>query len=275
MLILFVVNFEHPRSPVNVLLCLLFLFVTTAAPAPAHETEATRADIALEEKLGVVIPADIMLRDEDGKPVNLRALIDRPTIIAPVYLHCSHECPLLLTSLATALGKIEIITPGRDYRVITLSFDEREGPDVAREKKPNYIAAVKAPFPADAWSFLTGDSQNIRKFTDAVGFRFQRDGEDFSHPIALIVLAPGGKVVRYLEGMTFLPFEITMAVTEAAAGKIGSPAGRVLSYCFSYDPLKKSYVFNILKVVGTVVIVTVVSFFIFLMATTKKKRGAS
>jgi protein SCO1/2 len=275
MLILLAVNFQHPRSPVNVLLCLVFLFVATAAPAPAHETEATRADIALEEKLGVVIPPDIMLRDEDGKPVNLRALIDRPTIIAPVYLHCSHECPLLLTNLATALGKIDLVTPGKGYRVITLSFDEREGPALAREKKPNYIAAVKAPFPADAWSFLTGDSGNIHKFTDAVGFRFQRDGEDFSRPIALIVLAPGGKVVRYLEGMTFLPFEITMAVTEAAAGKIGSPAGRVLSYCFSYDPLKKSYVFNILKVVGTVVIVTVVSFFIFLMVTTKKKRGAA
>jgi protein SCO1/2 len=275
MLILLAVNFQHPRSPVNVLLCLVFLFVATAAPAPAHETEAARANIALEEKLGVVIPPDIMLRDEDGKPVNLRALIDRPTIIAPVYLHCSHECPLLLTNLATALGKIDLVTPGKGYRVITLSFDEREGPALAREKKPNYIAAVKAPFPADAWSFLTGDSGTIHKFTDAVGFRFQRDGEDFSHPVALIVLAPGGKVVRYLEGMTFLPFEITMAVTEAAAGKIGSPAGRVLSYCFSYDPLKKSYVFNILKVVGTVVIVTVVSFFIFLMVTTKKKRGAA
>jgi protein SCO1/2 len=275
MLILRAVNFEHPRSPVNALFCLLFLFVTIAAPAPAHETAATRADVALEEKLGGVIPPDIMLRDEEGRPVNLKALVDRPTIIAPVYLHCSHECPLLLTGLASALGKIELVTPGKDYRVITVSFDEREGPALAREKKPNYIAAVKAPFPADAWSFLTGDKDNIRAFTDAVGFKVQRDGEDFSHPVGLIVLAPGGTIVRYLEGVTFLPFEITMAVTEAAAGKIGTPAGRVLSYCFSYDPLKKSYVFNVLKVVGTVVIVTVLSFFIYLMATTKKKRGAS
>jgi protein SCO1/2 len=274
MLILFVVNLVYPRSPVNALFCLLILFFATAVPAPAHETAATKADIALEEKLGVVIPSDIMLRDEDGKPVNLRALIDRPTIIAPVYLHCSHECPLLLTGLASALGKIELVTPGKDYRVITVSFDEREGPALAREKKPNYIAAVKAPFPADAWSFLTGDQNNIRMFTDAIGFKVQRDGEDFSHPVGLIVLAPGGKIVRYFEGVTFLPFEITMAVTEAAAGKIGSPTGRVLSYCFSYDPLKKTYVFNILKVVGTVMVLTVVSFFIFLMVTTKKKRGA-
>lgn len=258
----------------NALPCLLILLLAAAAPATAHESASTRADVALDEKLGAVIPPDIMLRDEDGKPVNLKALIDRPTIIAPVYLHCSHECPLLLTGLASALGKIELVTPNRDYRVITVSFDEREGPALAREKKPNYIAAVKAPFPADAWSFLTGDKENIHAFTEAVGFKVQRDGEDFSHPVALIVLAPGGKIVRYLEGVTFLPFEITMAVTEAAEGRIGSPTGRVLSYCFSYDPLKKSYVFNILKVVGTVIIATLVSLFIFLMVTTKKKRGA-
>ncbi|MHB8846378.1 MAG: SCO family protein [Nitrospirota bacterium] len=257
----------------NALFCLLILFLATAAPATAHETDPARADVALDEKLGAVIPPDIMLRDENGKPVNLKTLIDRPTIIAPVYLHCSHECPLLLTSLASALGKIELVKPNKDYRVVTVSFDEREGPALAREKKPNYIAAVKAPFPADAWSFLTGDKDNIRTFTESVGFKVQRDGEDFSHPVGLVVLAPGGKIVRYLEGVSFLPFEITMAVTEAAEGKIGSPTGRVLSYCFSYDPLKKSYVFNILKVVGTAMVLTVVSFFIFLMVTSKKKRG--
>lgn len=263
------------RSPVNKLIPLLVLVLAAAFPAAAHETTADKAVIALDEKLGAVIPADISLRDENGKPVNLKAFIDKPTIIAPVYLHCSHECPLLLTGLASTLGKLELVQPGRDYRVITLSFDEREGPAIAREKKPNYITAVRKTFPESEWKFLTGDNVNIRKFTDAVGFTFQRDGEDFSHPIALIVLAPGGKVVRYLEGVTFLPFQVTMAITEAAQGKIGTPTGRVLSYCFSYDPLKKSYAFNILKVVGTVMIVTLVSFFIFLIVTGKKKQDTA
>jgi protein SCO1/2 len=257
---------------VHRLLPILFLLAASAAPAPAHET-TTSANIALDEKLGAVIPANITLKDENGRPVNLRDLVDRPTIIAPVYLHCSHVCPLLLTNLAEALGKLDLVRPGMDFRIVALSFDEQEGPEVAREKKPNFIAAVGRPFSADAWSFLTGDNKNITKFTDAVGFKFQRDGEDFSHPVVAIILAPGGKVTRYLYGTTFLPFELTMAVTEAAQGKIGSPAARVLNYCFSYDPLKKSYVFNILKVVGTVMILTVVSFFIYLVATTKKRNA--
>jgi protein SCO1/2 len=254
---------------------LLVVFLAIALPTAAHETTAQKADIALVEKLGTVIPGDISLRDENGRSVNLKTFIDKPTIIAPVYLHCSHECPLLLTSLAGTLGKLELVQPGKDYRVITLSFDESEGPEIAREKKPNYITAIRKPFPENEWKFLTGDNVNIRKFTDAVGFTFQRDGEDFSHPITLIVLAPGGKVVRYLEGMTFLPFQVTMAVTEAAQGKVGSPAGRVLTYCFSYDPLKKSYAFNILKVVGTVMIVTLVAFFIFLIVTNPRKKKQS
>jgi len=239
-------------------------------PAQGHEATVSSADVALEERLGAEIPQGILLRDETGKTVDLKDLADKPTIIAPVYYRCTHTCPLMLTGLAEALGKLQIVEPGRDYRVIAISFDDRDTPEIAREKKPNYLTAINRPFPAEAWSFLTGDSANIRKFTDAIGFRVQRTGEDFTHPIALVVLAPGGKIVRYLHGITFLPFNITMAVTEAAQGKIGSTAGRVLTYCFSYDPLKNSYAFNILKVVGTVVVLSLLLFFIYLMRAGRK-----
>ncbi len=265
-------NVRSPEVSVNVIAALPLLVLLLASSAFGHETTATSADISLDEKLGSVIPAGIALKDENGRPVDLKSLADRPLIIAPVYLHCSHVCPMLLTNLAETLGKMDLMLPGRDFRVVALSFDEQEGPEVAKEKKPNFLAAVGKPFPADAWPFLTGDGANIRKFTDTVGFKFQRDGEDFSHPVVLIVLAPGGKVVRYLYGTTFLPFELTMAVTEAAQGRIGSPAARMLNYCFSYDPLKKSYVFNILKVVGTVMILSVGAFFVYLAVTGRKTR---
>ena len=95
---------------------LLVLFLASLSPVPAHEAVPGKADIALEEKLGSVIPADISLHDENGKPVNLKSFIDKPTIIAPVYLHCSHECPMLLTGLASALGKLELVL--EPYQVI-------------------------------------------------------------------------------------------------------------------------------------------------------------
>ncbi len=246
-----------------------------AGTAFGHGSTATTADIALDYKLGQNLPADAVFLDENGKRVNLKTMIDKPTIIAPVYLSCMHVCPLLLNGLAEALGKIEMVKPGNDFKVVTLSFDDRDTPAIALDKKRNYLKAVGKPFPAQDWTFLTGDSESIKKFTDSIGFKFQQDNEhDFSHPLTLVVIAPGGKIVRYLEGTSFLPFDITMAVNEAAGGRISSTGRRVLMYCFSYDPLKKSYVFNILKVVGTVVVLFVGSFFAYLMITTKKKRGS-
>lgn len=250
---------------------IMSLFFTSTVMG--HGTVATSADISLDEKLGQVIPADTSFRDESGKRVLLRSLIDKPAIIAPVYLKCMHECPLLLTGLARALGKMDLVQPEKDFRVIALSFDDTDTPALAREKKKDYLKAVGRPFPAEAWTFLTGDAENIRKFTDSIGFTFQRDGENFSHPLTVIVLAPGGTVSRYLYGMTFLPFNVTMAVTEAAEGKTGSAAGRVLNYCFSYDPLEQSYVFNVLKVVGTVMVLTVAGVLVYLIVTTRKHRG--
>jgi protein SCO1/2 len=254
----------------------LFASFQAAHTAFGHGTGAAKADIALDEKLGQYLPADAEFTDENGKRTTLGRLIDKPTIIAPVYLGCTHECPVLLSGLARVLGKMELSRPGKDYQVVALSFDENDTPAIARDKKVNYIKAVGKPFPDDAWKFLTGDNANIRIFTDSIGFKFQREGEhDFSHPVTLVVVSRDGKIVRYLEGSAFLPFEVTMALTEAAEGRVGSPARSALMYCFSYDPLKKSYVFNVLKVTGTVMVLFVASFFAYLMISTKKKRGSA
>jgi protein SCO1/2 len=251
-----------------------FALLLITLPSFGHETTATKADIALEEKLGQYIPDDAVFADENGKRASLKEAIDKPVIIAPVYLGCTHECPLLLTGLAQVLGKIDMMEPGKDFRVITLSFDDTDNPKIALEKKKNYIKAVGKPFPEESWRFLTSDAANIKKFTDSIGFKFQRDGaHDFSHPVTLVVVSPQGRIVRYLEGISFLPFEVTMALTEAAQGRVGSPTRKVLMYCFSYDPLKKSYVFNILKVTATVMVLFVAGFFTYLMLSSKKKRA--
>jgi len=255
----------------NKTVLLLLTLLLVPIPSFCHETTDTKADIALVEKLGQYIPADAIFIDENNKRVSLKESLTKPAIIAPVYLSCTHECPLLLTGLAQTLGRLDMITPGKDFTVITLSFDDKDTPQIAQDKKRNYIKAAGKHFSEDAWTFLTGDAANIRKFTDSIGFKFQKDGEsDFSHPVTIVVVSPQGKIVRYLNGVSFLTFDITMAVNETAKGTVSSTGRRVLTYCFSYDPLKKSYVFNILKVVGTVVIVFVALFLAYLFLTTKK-----
>jgi len=274
---LFCMNLRKLQEPHVKRAYLLLLSLTLMSGiAFGHGTTATKADIGIDEKLGQYISTDAIFIDEHGKKINLKDSINKPTIIAPVYLGCTHECPLLLSGLAQAIGKLELVKPGKDFQVITLSFDDKDTPQIAADKKVNYVKLIGKSFPQEAWKFLIGSETNIRKFTDSIGFKFQRDSEhDFSHPIILVVISPTGKIVRYLEGISFLPFEVTMALNEAAGDRVGSPARKALLYCFSYDPLKKSYVFNILKVTGTVMVLFVGSFLAYLLISTKKKRGRS
>jgi len=253
----------------------LAMALTIAGSVSGHESIATKADIGLEEKLGQYIPSNVTFTDEQGQKINIKSFVDKPTIIAPVYLSCTHECPLLLSGLAQVLGQLTLTKPGKDYQVVTLSFNDMDTPHIAAEKKINYIKLIGKSFPENSWKFLTGDRANIKIFTDSIGFKFQRDSKyEFSHPVTLIILAPSGRIVRYIEGTTFLPFELTMALTEAAEGRVGSPARKALLYCFSYDPLKKTYVFNILQITGIVMILFVGAFLAYLLISTKKKSGA-
>lgn len=253
-----------------------FLLVFALTPLPisgfsSAEGARMQENIGIEEKLGQRIPLDASFRNEEGKEVLLKDMMGKPIIVSLVYLKCSHTCPLLLGALAEVLGRLDL-KPLKDYSVLTISFDEEDTPDIARDKKRNYLQAINHPFPETAWRFFTGDRENIKKFTDAVGFNFRREESGFAHPVALIVLSPDGRIVRYLYGRTFLPFDLTMAITEADKGKIGLSRG-VLLYCFSYDQPGKRYVFNILKVFGTVMIVSLVSFFLYLTVTGRRSQG--
>ena len=228
-------------------------------------------EIGIVEKLGQVVPLDLAFKDEEGHKTRLDVLITKPTIIALVFLKCRDVCPFLLGSLAGALSNLQL-TPGRDYDVLTISFDNTDTPAIASEVKKNYIAAVGKPYPARAWRFLTGDKNNIKAFTDSVGFMFRREDEGFSHPLVLVVLSPKGKIVRYLYGTSFLPFDLAMSITEASEEREGLSINRVLMYCFSYDPQEKKYVFNLLRVVGTATLLFVIVLFVYLAIWSKRAK---
>jgi len=244
-----------------------FLYRTGMAHVDSLKDQST---LGIDQKLGQYAPLDLTFADEYGRAVSLRQLIYRPTILAPVYLHCPNVCSLLLQNLAEALNKLPA-QPGRDYTVLSVSFDESEKPDLALQKKRIYLKMIQRPFPEDAWRFLTGDRKNIHKLTEAVGFHFKRVGEDFEHPVTLIMLAPDGKIIRYLYGADPLPFDLEMAVLEASQGKIGPAISKVVRFCFSFDPKANKLVFSTLKVTGTVTLIFALSFVVFLLFKGKRE----
>ena len=238
---------------------------------PGPQQKQDEAAIGVDERLGSKIPLDLAFRDETGKRVRLADLVTGPTIILPVYYSCTNVCNYLQGGLARVLGSIKR-KPVTEYRVISVSFDETETPQQAARSKRMYLASMNVPFPEDGWRFLTGDSTAIHSLTDAAGYHFERQGHDFIHPVVSLVITKDGTIVRYLYGTTFLAKDVSLALLEAQSGTVGTSVRKMMEYCFSYDPAGKTYVFNLLRVSATVVILIAGGFLAFLILTGKKRK---
>jgi len=257
------------RSMITILATFaVILFLQTGVEAHVDHSKETPG-VGIEEKLGQIIPLDIVFNDESGKRISLRQVIHKPTILAPVYYSCPDVCSFLLYNLARALNQLSS-EPGKEYQVFAVSFDETEKPPLALEKKRLYLKMIEKPFPEEAWRFLTGEEENIRKLTEAIGFRFKREGKTFQHPILMVILSPNGKITRYMYGTDILPFDLKMALLEASEGRIGPTVSKVLRFCFSYDAKGRKYVFNTLKVTGIVTLAFALSFILFLVIKGKR-----
>ena len=235
------------------LLTLTALFINVSLTAFSEDT-APDNQLGIYEKLDEYISDDLIFTDELFNEVNLKESIDKPTILALVYYECPGICSPLLNGLAEAMDRTDIEL-GKDYQVYTVSFSHTERPPLARQKKKTYAKLVSHGDTKDAWHFFTGDSSNIQQLLGDVGYMVKKEGKEYIHPGAIIVLSPNGKVTRYLYGSAyFLPFDIKMAVAEAAKGQSGPTINKVLNYCFSYDPEGQKYVFNVTKISGTLIL---------------------
>lgn len=221
-------------------------------------------EIGVDEKLGDFIPDSILVINEAGDTVNLLSLIDKPTILTLVYYRCPGICSPLMEGLADVIDRSDM-TLGKDYQVLTISFDSRENTELAVRKKKNHLNLMRKKEEAELhWKFFTTDSLNSALITNTVGFRYRRTGNDFVHSATLVVISPEGKITRYLNGINFLPFEVKMSVLEASEGRIGTTVNKILQFCYAYDPAGQTYVLNITKVLGTIVIILTVLLFIAL-----------
>lgn len=248
---------------------LFLLLFSISLFAVSYSQEQEMPEIGIYEQLDKYIPTNLEFYDIDSNLVKLSSLIDKPTVLSLVYFTCPGICSPLLDGLAEVIDWADIEL-GVDYQVFTISFNYSETPSLAKSKRVNYLKQIEKEVDEDAWKWFTGDSVNIYGLTDAVGFKFKREGKDFIHAGTLILLSPDGKVTRYLYGTKFNQFDLKMAVMEASEGKSSPTISKVLQYCFSYDADGKKYVFNVTKIGATVVILFAVIFFLILVLKRKK-----
>ncbi|MGV8057241.1 MAG: SCO family protein [Smithellaceae bacterium] len=264
------------------LICLFCLFF--AGSLEGHETLDTGAaatgGIGIDEKTGQTIPPGITFRDENGIERKLGDLLGKPVILTLVYYTCEHICPQMLEGLAVALPRLSAAA-GKDYKLISVSFDDTDTPQLARNVKRNYAKAAGASIPEDAWRFLTADRLNIQRLTEFTGFHYRKDIHGFTHPVVLIFLSPQGKISRYFTvtkyqygaayPISFSSFDLNVALAEAAEGKPVTEIKRALLYCFSHEPPGQSKFYYFVGVTGLITLLAMVSFFIYLQVTSKRQ----
>lgn len=257
---------------VKIFLAVLFLLIFSV---PIFSQTPEPPEVGVDEKLGEYVPLDIKFYDEYGKTIALAELVKgKPTIISLVYYRCPGICSPLMSGLGTVLDEIDLET-GKDFNTLTISFDPGEDYILAAEKKKNYFATFrKRAVSEDSWRFLTADSINVKKITEAVGFKYIKQDNDFVHSGVLTVISPDGKITRYLYGIDFLPFDVKMALIEASQGKVGTTISKIVKLCYSYDPDGRRYTLNITRVAGASILF-VISIFAVALFITKKKKNKS
>lgn len=270
----------------NILSLALLSILVLAPPASAQynpppvptvrqsaEQPGILKEIGVDQKLDNQVPLDTEFVDEHGKKVTLADYAGkRPIVLNLVYYGCPMLCGQVLNGLTRSLKMLKDIPmlPGKDFEVVTLSFDPSEKPELALEKKKNYVKDYDQPGAEEHWHWLTGKQENIKKVTDAVGFRYAWDEkqQQFAHASVIFILTPDGKVSRYFFGIEYSPKDMRLGLTEASDGKIGGPVEKILLYCFHYDATLgkySAYVLGLIKVGGVITLLALGSFMFIML----------
>ena len=280
---------RHRRAGLTAIALMAALGLTSTAAAqttpsqglaeggqPSSAKPGILNEIGIDQRIGEQLPLDIPFTDESGRTVRLGDYFGkRPVILALVYYECPMLCTQVLNGLVSALGVMNF-EAGREFDVVAVSFNPKEGPGLASQKKASYMERYGRPHTAGGWHFLTGSEESIRRLTSAVGFRYTFDDESkqFAHGAAIQVLTPKGTLARYFYGIEFSARDIRFGLIEAADERIGTPIDDVLLLCYHYDPSTGKYGAAVLGLVRLGAIATVLAFLVFLTVSLRHERRA-
>ena len=241
-------------------LALILMAMMLAAPAgaapPSGIPAADFASYAFDQHPGAQLPLDVTLRGADGRPVRLGSLFDgKPVLLDFEYDRCTTLCGVMLDRITAALRSLPL-KPGRDYHLVAIDIDPDATPQQAED-----FATVHGVAGAGL-SVLTGDEAAIQRLAAAAGFPYRRDpaSGQYAHPAGFLVITPSGAVSRYLLGFDWRPFDLRLALTEAAKATIAAPAQAVLLFCYCYDPQTGRYdlaVGRLLDIVGAATLLAI------------------
>src|SRR5699024_7622306 len=210
---------------------------------------------------------DLKFAKVDGDSVTLRELVkgDKPILLNPVYYECPMLCSMVINAVFQTVKQVQW-TPGKDYTIVTFSFDPTEDYKLAASVKDSIMNLMDRKDAGDGWYFLTGRQEEINQLTEAVGFKYEKleDRGQFAHSAGIMFLSPEGKIIRYLYGIQSSEFDVRNELSDAVDGKIGSVAEKVLLYCFVYNADEGSYTAEATRIMRVGGIITLALLTVFM-----------
>jgi protein SCO1/2 len=258
----------------------LFLALSGLAAIPAAAQQSTMPAIlkkvGIQQNLNAQIPPDIEFRDETGKTVRLGDFFGKKAIVLSlVYFDCPALCTEVLNGQLRTMNAISL-NLGSDFEAVTVSFEPKDTPALAKAKRDVYIGQYGRPGAADHWHFLTGEQQSIDTLTNVAGFQYAYDPEikQYAHAAAIMVLTPDGHIDRYFYGVIYPARDFRLGLVEASQGKIGTITDHAMLYCYQYDPMTGKYgvvIINVLRISGGLTVL-VLGIFMTIMFLRERKR---
>jgi protein SCO1/2 len=239
-------------------LCLLTL--SLCASAQQFGLPAMVRGVGIDQNLNAQLPLELTFKDETGQIVRLGQYFrQKPVVLALVYYECPMLCNMVLNGLTHSMEQ-STLDLGKDYEVVTVSFNPHETWQLAAAKKANYIEKYKGKGTAEGWHFLTGQEDNIKKLADTAGFHYKYDpiSKQFAHASAIMVITPEGRIARYFYGIEYKPRDFRLGLVEASEHKIGSPADVIMLFCYHYDPMTGKYglvITNVIRTLGSATVI--------------------
>jgi len=218
---------------------------------PAATMPPVLQNVGFEPELNRQVPLDVPFQDESGRSVQLRDYFHRkPVVLAFVYYRCPMLCNQVQQGVVGALRMLSF-NPGHDYEVAFISFDPRDTPEMAAEKKQAALSRFGRRETESGWRFLTGARESIDRVTEAANFRYSFSAKTnlFAHASGVLLLTPDGRISRYFYGVEYPGRDMRLGLVDASEGKIGTPIDHVLLFCYQYDPSTATYSAAILKLV--------------------------
>lgn len=255
-------NFARRWSMVLLLVCAVPALAQIVTEPKAERLPPQLGNVSIEQRLNQRVPLDLMFRDESGATVQLKQFFrtGRPVVLSLVYFNCPMLCSQVLESLAYSLKMVKF-DAGRQFEVVTVSFDPRDTPHNAAAAKQKYLAMYGHPGAEGGWHFLTGDEASIKALANAVGFHYTWDSrtQQFAHAAGIMLLTPDGRVSQYYYGARFFPSDLRLGLIQASQNEIGSLADQLVLYCYHWDPHTGRYgviVSRVLQISGAVTLLT-------------------